>query len=55
MGGIIMARDYSKGQYVTVLSKKGLAQILGSKKKPYDAKTAAKKARMELRKQGLKV
>lgn len=50
-----MARDYSKGQYVTVLSKKGLAQILASKKEPYDAKAAVKKARLELRKQGLKV
>lgn len=55
MGGVIMARDYSKGQYVTVLSKKGMAQILGAKRKPYDAKAAAKKAKMELRKQGLKV
>lgn len=55
MGGMFMARDYSKGQYVTILSKKGLAQILGSKRKPYDAKAAAKKARLELRKQGLKV
>ena len=55
MGGIIMARDYSKGQYVTVLSKKGLAQILSSKKKPYDAKSEARKAKLELRKQGLKV
>lgn len=55
MGGNVMARDYSKGQYVTILSKKGLEQILGTKRKPYDAKSAAKKARMELRKQGLKV
>ena len=55
MGGIIMERDYSKGQYVTVLSKKGLAQILSSKKKPYDAKSEARKAKLELRKQGLKV
>lgn len=55
MGEVIMARDYSKGQYITILSEAGLKQILQTKRKPYDAKSAVKKARVELRKQGLKV
>lgn len=50
-----MPRDYSKGQYVTILNEKQLNQILETKRKPYDAKNEAKKARRELRKQGLRI
>lgn len=57
IGGMTMARarDYSQGSYVTVLSKEQMIKLLSTKSKPYNAKAEAKKARIELRKQGLKV
>lgn len=48
-------RDYSKGQYVTILSQSQLRQIISAPKIPYDAKIAVKEARKNLRKQGLKI
>lgn len=58
-GGLVrgyeMARDYSKGKYITIISKESFEKIMNISPKPYDAKKEAKKARKELRKQGLRV
>lgn len=50
-----MARDYSKGEYITIISKETFDKIMNIAKKPYNARKEVKKARKELRKQGLKV
>lgn len=55
VGGYEMARDYAKGTYITIISKESFEKIMNMSSKPYNAKKEAKKARKELRKQGLKV
>lgn len=53
-GEIAMATDMTKRQ-ITILSRTEMIRLLETKHLKYDAKKAAKEARKNLRKQGLKV